>query len=206
MNGIGAFGFEAESSFAYAALAIGRYGARIVRGAFRAIWTAAIEARFFAIDEAIWASWHGAHTGHACTARALGSERAGFSVSARKTRTTAIDVSFARIFGIIGAFVANALIHLANECTCAALYAVNAGNACGIAVTNTLSTIKLRADRPLHHGIMGQDAIGTRVGRAFFGIVVRVVFVNIDNVEHGIALLLEAIAIKLRRQWCTGGL
>jgi hypothetical protein len=206
LNGVGARRLDAESGFAYAALAIARHGARIVRGTLRAIGSTAIQAGFFAIDGAIGATWNGTHTSHADAASTLRSERAGFPVGARKTRATAIDVSFTGIFCGIGAFGANALVHLANECTRTALYAIDTRYARTIAIAIPWHTSELRTECPLRNRIMGQDAIGASVGCAFLGVVIGIIGRRNDDVERGVALFFFAIAIELRRQGRAGSL
>jgi hypothetical protein len=53
---------------------------------------------------------------------------------------------------------------------------------------------------------MGQYCVGTNVGGAIFGIVVRIVCRNLADIEGHVALTFDAIAIKLRRQRRPRGL
>lgn len=163
------------TALAHAALAIVGHGAREIGIAGGAIWTTAIDASFFSVQHSIRASGNRAHTAAADATGALRTNRAGFSVRTRQTRTTAIDIAFACILRAVGAFRTDALIHLANEIARAALDTVDTRNARTTAIANTLRTRRCNAERSLRDGIMGQYRVRANVGRAILGIVVGIV-------------------------------
>lgn len=206
LHGVGACGCDAIAGLAHTALAIVRNGAGAVGIAGRTIRSTAIDSGFFAVGDAIRAGRYGARAGSTNSARALRAERARFAIVARQTRTAAIDVTFAGVFRSIGAFVADALVHLANEAASTALHAIDTRDARAISVANTLVAIGLCAQHSLHHGHMAQHAVGADVQGAFLRVVVGVIGGNIANIERGIALPFDAIAVELRRKWRAGGL
>jgi hypothetical protein len=191
---------NAESSFAHAALTIAGGQAGIVGAAFRTIRSSAIEARFFAIDGSVRTTRRDAQAAGANATGALRTERAGFSVGARETTNATIDVTFAWVFGAVRALVFDAFVHLAREIARAALNAVEARQTIAIAITNAARSVGFGAERAFGYGIMREHAIGTNIGRAFFGVVVSIVNGHIDDVERIVALPFDAIAVELRVQ------
>lgn len=199
-------GCNAITAFAHAALAIVGHGAREIGIAGSAIRTTAIDARFFSVQHAVRASGNRAHTAATNATGALRTNRAGFSVRTRQTRATAIDIAFASVFHAVGAFRTDALIHLANEIARAALDTVDTRDARTTTIANALRTSRCNAERSLNDRIMGQYRVRANVGRAILGIVVGIVCGDLADIKRDVALPFDAIAIKLRRQWCSRGL
>lgn len=200
LHGVGAFGLNAESCFAYATLAIVRRRALLVGGAFRAITATAIDVRLFAIQESIGTSGRCAHPAHAHSAGTLRAQGAGFPIRTKIAANAAINVSFARILHAIRARGFYALVHFAGEIARAALNAVDTSQTRSSAVTHAARPIGFGAQGALCDGVVSEDAVRTNVGRTFFDVVIGIINWNIDDVETRVALFFEAITVELGRQ------
>ena len=202
LKGVGALGFDAHTCLTDAALTIVWRAATCVGLAFPAIGTATIIVRFATVFDEVHARRNRANTRDANAARALAAIDAHLAVGTGRTPgCSAIDIAFSRIFRPVGTLHIDACVHFAREATRAALNAVDTRHAGAIAIANALRAIRLRADRPLSHGLMREHPTRADVGGAFFRVVVNIFIVRDGlDVERTVALFLLAISIKLRRQ------
>lgn len=206
MDSVVTRGSLAKAGFADAALAIVGHGARSRRIACGTIRPAAIDPRLSTVRHGIHARGNRARAARTDTTCALCIKRAGFPVRTGKTRAAAIDIGFAIVLRAVAAFGADTLIHLAHEPAGAPLHALDTRDTRAAGIANPLGTGRRNAERALSHGFMGQYGVGTNVGGAVFGIVVRIVCRNLADIEGHVALTFDAIAIQLRRQGRSRGL